>query len=93
MATARRPRVDGRLLGRAPIEDGHQLMLGGAPLGAHRRPYLAKTMGGAFREAGFVATIAEPVAKALGGEWLPEIGLQERFRATWTSRDDVREYG
>ena len=64
-------------------------MLARTLLGAQRGADLAQAMGGAFRQTGLVAAVAEPVAEALGRERLAELGLQKRFFAAGARLDDL----
>lgn len=73
----RRLRVARRFLHRGPAEDRHELTLGRAVLGGNGSTRLAQAVRRAMREARFIAAFAEPVAEAVRGEGLAELGDEE----------------
>src|ERR1019366_5047990 len=85
--------IDCRLLGRAPIENSHELMLTSPLLGAERSADLAQPVGTAFWQPGLVAAVAEPITEALGRERLAQFRLQKRLFAGGRPLDDLLEDG
>jgi hypothetical protein len=57
-------RVDVCLLLRRPVVQCHQLAIGRAVLGGDNGAGLAQTVGAAMAQAGFVTTVAKPIAKS-----------------------------
>src|SRR6185437_818301 len=82
-----------RELRRCPIVERHQLAIGGTVLGGDRGAGLSQTVRGAMGQAGFVASIPEPIAEAIGCERLAELSDEIGHIASRTLGNDVRQDG